>query len=163
MKVQDGLSKAFDFANSSLFDASKDGVTGKTALGLAVLNGAKASTALFDGLFSADSHSLAGKSSIDAQSQDAQGKFNLAGTSLFSADSSGATAQSDLGMVIQNSQKLAALKLSDLLQVGRDTLSFSGDHTVQVQQAEGGSYHPVFNTALALESVLPLHHEAALA
>ncbi|WP_207886742.1 hypothetical protein [Pseudomonas sp. 30_B] len=162
VKVQDGLSKAFDFANSSVFEANKDGAAGKTDLGLAILNGTKTTAVLFNNMFSADSLSFVGKTGLEAQSQDPLSKFNFAGASLFAADNTGAAAQTDIGMLVQNAQKLATLKVSDLLQVGQEAIEFSGNHALNVSGTEGNVHLPLFSNAAEIHSILPLQHETAL-
>jgi hypothetical protein len=164
VKMQDGLNKALDFANSSLFEATKDGAAGKTDLALAMKDGAKSTAALFDGLFSADHTSFTGKSGLDVKSQDAQNKFSLENLSLFTADKTGAAAQSDLGLLVQNSQKLATLTLSDLLQVGKEAIEFTGAHNLDVQKVtDAGTYLPVFNGGMDMQAMLPLQQETILA
>ncbi|OWP48966.1 hypothetical protein [Pseudomonas nitroreducens] len=162
VKVTDGLDKAVDVVTSSSLDANKGGATGETDLGLAIQNGTRSGAALFDALFSADSLSFASKTGVEAQGQGAQSKFSLAGLSLFAADNTGTAAQNDIGMLVHNAQKVATLKVSDLLQIGQQFVELASDRTLNVEsQASASEYQPLHYTG-ALDLIIPLHQETAL-
>ena len=162
VKVIDGLDKAVDVVTSSSLDANKGGATGETDLGLAIQNGTRSGAALFDALFSADSLSFASKTGVEAQGQGAQSTFSLAGQSLFAADNTGTAAQNDIGMLVHNAQKVATLKVSDLLQIGQQFVELASDRTLNVEsQASASEYQPLHYTG-ALDLIIPLHQETAL-